>query len=44
MKKETKKQRAERKAMFMAKATAHGDSKKIRKEASDLFEKKNPKK
>lgn len=35
------KDKAERKAIWMAKTTAHFDSKKIRKEASDMFDKAN---
>ena len=35
------KKRAERKALWMAKATAHFDSPEIRKEAEEMFETRN---
>ena len=41
MKKETPKRRAERKSVFIGRATAHFDTAQIRKEASDLWEKAN---
>lgn len=40
--KETPQQRAERKATWIARCTAHIDNKRIRKEASDMFEESNP--
>lgn len=43
MKVETKEERAERKAIYIAKATSHFDSPEIRKEASDKWEKANEK-
>lgn len=39
---ETKEERAKRKAIWMAKATAHIDNPKIRQEASAMFEENNP--
>lgn len=38
---ETKEERAERKAIWMEKATAHFDTPEIRQEASDKFEEAN---
>ena len=38
---ESKKQRAERKAFFIAYATRHFDTPRIRKEASEKFDKAN---
>lgn len=42
MKKETQQERAQRKAIFIARATKHFDTPKIRKEASEMFDKANP--
>lgn len=42
MKNETPEQRAERKAQFIARATSHMDTPKIRKQASDKWEAANP--
>lgn len=39
---ETKEDRAQRKAIWIARATSHFDTDEIRKEASDIFEEKNP--
>jgi len=36
--------REERKAMFIARAMAHGGNEEIRKEAEEVFEKANPRK
>lgn len=41
MRKETKEERAERKAIWMGRATAHFDTPKIRKEASEKWEEAN---
>ena len=41
MDKETKKERLERKAIWIARATAHYDTPEIRKEASDMFDEAN---
>lgn len=38
-----KKERAERKALWIARATAHFDSPQIRRQAAAMFEKKNAK-
>lgn len=42
MKNETPEQRTQRKAYWIAKATSHMDTPKIRKQASDQFEAANP--
>lgn len=42
MKLETQEQRAARKALWIARCTAHFDNPKIRNEASDKFEAENP--
>lgn len=41
MAKETKEKRAERKSIWIARATAHFDAPEIRKEAGEKFEKAN---
>ena len=38
---ESKEERAARKAKWIARATAHLDTPRIRKEASDMFEERN---
>lgn len=42
-KKETDEERAERKALFITRSTAHFDTPEIRKEAAEKWEAANPK-